>query len=173
VVGEPVDVELRALRLGLDLVRVDRSQNSIHLALQQRRHHRRDRHVDHVDVGLLQVVRLEQQRQHRRLRRARRHADLLALEVRDRLDAGLLERHHRVRVRLVDGRDDLHRRALGDELAHRDRVGVRELRAAVGDELRGVARAVALDDRDVEAGVLVVALDDGRGEARVGPPPSS
>jgi hypothetical protein len=36
------------------------------------------------------------------------------------------------------------------------------------DHLRGVARAVALDDRDVEAGVLVVALDDRCREAGIG-----
>ena len=68
VVGESVYVELCALRFRLNLIRIDRSEHGVHLTLQQRRDHRCDRHVDHVDVRLLQIVRFEQQRQHRRLR---------------------------------------------------------------------------------------------------------
>ena len=168
MIGESVHVELCTLRLGLDLIRIDRAQHRVDLTLQQRGHHRGDRHVDHVDVRFLEVVRLQEQRQHRRLRRGRRHTHLLPLEIGHRFDARLLERHDGIRIRLVNRRDDLHRRTLGDELAHGNRIGIGELRTSVRNELRGVAGAVALHERDIEPSVLVVALRNRGGESGVG-----
>ena len=168
VVREFVDVQLSSLGLGLNLVGIDRTEDCVDLALQKRRHHRRDRHVDHRDIRLLEIVGLEKQRQHRRLRRCGRNTHLLSRQILHRLDAGLLKRHDRVRIRLIDRRDDLHRRALGDQLADRNCVGVRKLGASIGHQLRRIGGAVSLDNRHVESGVPVEAFRNGCLEAGIG-----
>ena len=70
---------------------------------------------------------------------------------------------------MINRRDDLHRCAFGDQLADRNCIGVRELRASIGHELCRIGGAISLDNRHVQSGVLVEALLDGGFEARIGP----
>jgi hypothetical protein len=60
-------------------------------------------------------------------------------------------------VRLQDRRHDLHRRALRADLHRGRRVGERDVGLPGGDELSRGRRALALLDREVDAGVLVEA----------------
>ena len=150
-------VDLEAAVAQLHRLEVGAAQDRVDLLLEQRADERRRIDVDDVELRRVDVVGGEDRVQQRRLRGARLHGDALADQVGGLPDARVFERDDREAVGLQDRRDDLHRRVLRAELHRRRRVGETDVGLAGGDELRGGARAAALLDRQVDAGLLVEA----------------
>ena len=89
---------------------------------------------------------------------ARDHRQRSAFEILRRLDRRIVEHHDGGRVAAKNAADGLDLHALGDAVACRIAVGKADLRRLVGDQLGGVAGALAGGDRDIEAGVAIEAL---------------
>ena len=137
-----------------DIIEQADRQAGIHAARLDRLKHARERQVDQLDVVARHPMRLERLEQRRALRAGDAgHADLLALQVLDRLDRAVL-RHDEAeggdRLLVLDVEHGDHRQAVGDR--RRQRHGARHGDVALaGHDVgqRAVGRGADLDvERD-------------------------
>ena len=158
VLGEEDDAEGDLVGPQIRRARLIERSDGVDIPVDQRLNVQPRLQIGYVHLRSVDVVGLGERRPQVSRPAARRAAQFVSFEILRRPDAGVLESDDADRRALIDHSDGHQRQPGAGALEHRRDVGLSEVVAAQPHRLRGVARAEAARDRDVEPAVLPESL---------------